>query len=605
MSAPSGQVDMMTGARRGVRTVARLVMLLCSLAALWTSATAQAPAVGGGVPKDRQATNIAIITIRGEIDAQGVMAESVERRIRLAERAGADALVFEIDTPGGAVDSVLRICTAIKGSTVQNTAAWINRDAYSGGAIIALACRRILVNDPVNFGDAMPVSGGPLGIVPQEIPTELLKKVLTPLLSDVRDSARRHNEHFGAYLRDEYLVQSIVANDVELWYVRNRETGVRVAIDRAEFERLFPGADAGGPTRLAGLPQSGGGGGSGAAESAPDTGVPAGSRKMALVAGEVEGRQTISSRRPVINGADAGKWELLEKATDGTAPAMLKASDMMFFGLANNDVLPTGEVVHIRSDADVMAYFQGSNLLRLDRTWSEGLTLFLTNIVVRAVLVMIFLVALFVEMTHPGTFVPGLIALAALVALVAPPMLIGMSGWWAIAAIGIGIGLLLVEAFVLPGFGVAGVVGLVLLFAGLIGTFLPRGEGGFPGIGEGGRPAIYGSTAVLLATFTAGVVMYFIAKNFGSLPILGRLVLKDPGTTEESEGFLADAFPPSPAEGVKVGDEGVALTPLRPAGRVEVGERVIDAVAEFGFIDAGSRVRIVTMDGFRTGVERV
>mgnify|MGYP005837612901 CR=1 FL=1 len=585
-----------------LRLVARLALMLCIVAGLWSVAPAQdGSPVPAGVPRDRQATNIAIITIHGEIDAQGVMADSVERRIRLAERAGADALVFDINTPGGAVDSVLRICTAIKSSSVQNSAAWINRDAYSGGAIIALACRRILINDSVSFGDAMPVAGGPMGLIPQQVPQELLKKILTPLLADVRDSARRHNDHFGAYLRDEYLSQSIVANDVELWYVRHRETGVRMCIDRAEFERLFPGADTRGPTRLAALP-----GAASTSQVTPpaDALSPSGSRQMAGVATEVEGRQTLSTRRPVLTDADVGKWELLAKATDGSAPAMFKTDDMLFFGLASNDIDPSGKVVFIRSDADVKAYFQGSNLLRLDRTWSEGLTLFMTNIIVRALLVVVFLVALFVEMTHPGAMLPGAVALVALVALIAPPMLIGMSGWWAIAAIVLGIGFLMVEAFILPGFGIAGILGLLLLFGGLVGTFLPRGAGGFPGVGEDGRPALYGSTAVLLAAFTAGVVIYFVAKNFGSLPVLNRLVLKDPGTTEDSEGFLADAFLPSEADAVKVGDVGVALTPLRPAGRVEVGDKVIDAVAEFGFIDAGQKVRIVTKDGFKTGVEK-
>jgi membrane-bound ClpP family serine protease len=45
------------------------------------------------------------------------------------------------------------------------------------------------------------------------------------------------------------------------------------------------------------------------------------------------------------------------------------------------------------------------------------------------------------------------------------------------------------------------------------------------------------------------------------------------------------------------------MTPLRPAGRVLFGEHVIDAVAEFGFIEAGATVRVISADGFRTAVE--
>lgn len=586
----------------------RLSLLLCSIvltAASFAQPAPNAPASTPLVPKDRQATNIAIITIRGPIDSDGVTATSVQRRIRLAERAGADALIFEIDSPGGALDGVLRICNAIKRSSVQNSAAWINPDAYSGGAVIALACRRILINDPVSFGDAMPITGAPL-IGMKTLTPEQLKKALPPLLAEVLDSARRHNQHFGQYIWDEYLVQAIVANDVELWYALHKPTNARVCIDRAEFNMLFPGQDSGGPTRLVGVP--------GAAQPPtenspqPQPGVPAGSQKMAMVGADVESRQTVASQRPPISPTQAGNWELLAKATDGTAPATFKASDMVFFGLASNEMpVSNGQptLAPIRSDADLLAFFQGKHILRYDSDWSEALVLFLTNWVVRGLLVVVFLIALFVEMTHPGAMVPGGIALIALIALVAPPMLIGMSGWWAIAAILLGLGLLVLEIFIFPGFGVPGVLGLALLFAGLVGTFLPRGDGFFPGMGDGGRSALHGSTVVLLAMFTAGVGIYLIAKHFKSLPILGRLVLHDAGTTEDSESFLADAMIDPAALAVRTGDVGTTITPMRPAGRVEFGERVIDAVAEFGFIPAGRSVRVVVSDGFKVGVEEL
>jgi membrane-bound serine protease (ClpP class) len=108
----------------------------------------------------------------------------------------------------------------------------------------------------------------------------------------------------------------------------------------------------------------------------------------------------------------------------------------------------------------------------------------------------------------------------------------------------------------------------------------------------------------MLAMFTAAVGMYFIARHFGSVPGLGKLVLKDPGTTDESLSFLA-AMADDQAPPAAVGDEGVVITPMRPAGRVEVRGRVVDAVAEFGFIDAGARVRVASVDGVRIGVEPI
>ena len=136
-----------------------------------------------------------------------------------------------------------------------------------------------------------------------------------------------------------------------------------------------------------------------------------------------------------------------------------------------------------------------------------------------------------------------------------------------------------------------GVVGLILLFAGLVGTFVPQGSGAFPTSSHAQSDMLWGATTVLLASFTAGLGMWAIARHFGSLPILGRLVLKSPTADEESESFLS-AMDPDPDGPVQVGDVGTALTPLRPAGRVDMGDHVIDAIAEFGFIPIGSKVRV-------------
>lgn len=577
-----------------------------------TSGSASAPnAPAPTAAASRQANNVAIITIHGEIDSKGVMAESVRRRIRTAERAGADAIVFDINTPGGEVLSVLAICKAIRASSVKNTIAWVNTDAYSGGAIVAMACREIVVNDPASFGDAMPISGTPMGAM--AIPDELLKKMLPPLVEEILTSTRRHNEYVGAYVRDEYLMLSVVANDVELWWVRDKVTGTRVAIDRREFEELFPNTPQGAP-RLGGAP------GTNPPPDyntvAPDTipgqgpvNVPAGSQKLAMVIARAEQNQALPSARPVINPNERDRWELLGKISDGTSAATFSAPDLFYYAIASNPtaVNDKGRVVMtpITSDADIAAFLGSKYMVRLGSNWSEGLVLFLTHIVVRGLIIAVFLMALFVEMTHPGATFPGLIAVFALIALIAPPMLIGMASWWEVAAILLGIALLGIEIFALPGFGLIGGLGLVLLMGGLIATFIPAGHGLFPDSPREQSNLMWAAVTILLAGGTAGVGMYFFARHFGSIPILNKLILKDPGTEVEEESFLAAMAAVDDGPLARVGETGVAITPLRPSGRVQVGEQMLDAVAAFGFIPAGAPVRVVEVSQFRIAVEAV
>ena len=566
------------------------------------------------VPVERQARNVAIISIEGEIDAGGrerrsVMAASVRRRIELAARSGADAIVIDLNTPGGEVGAVIGICDAIKKSGIRNTVAWINPQAYSGGAIIALACREIITNDPATMGDAMPIGIGPRGISAIDN-AELRRKVLPPLITEVLESTNRRNSDAGRYVRDKYLSMAIVANDVELWWVRNNETGTEVSIDRREFGMLFPGRDSGGDTRLARIP--------GVADAAagpldtsmaPTPGDPSGSAKLAGVASELVAQGLVSdqSMRPTFSSADVGKWTLVTKVLDGSAPATFSAGDMQFFNFASNPTVPTGagtvvSIVPIRTDDDIKAFMGATNIRRLDRSWSEGLVVFLTSPWIRGLLIAVFLVSMFIELTHPGILLPGIVAVGALLTLILPSFAIGMASWWEVGAMGAGIGLLALELLVIPGFGFAGVVGALLLFAGLVGTFIPAGQGLFPDSPRQQNDLLRGMIVTLLATVTAIVGFWLIFRNLKAVPVLNKFVLRDPLDDPEDLGTMMGQGDDTPA--VRIGAFGVAQTALRPSGKVLFGDEILDVVAEIGFISPGTRVRVVSATAARISVER-
>lgn len=615
----SGVMNIIRTMWGGLRALVALASMVISCAAQAHGAQAQPVSV----PADRQANRIAVIPIKGEIDGSrwtgdSVMATSVKRRINQAVRDGADMLVFEIDTPGGSLPAALDICREIKQSGVTNTVAWVQGDAISAGAVIGLACRHIVVNDPCIFGDAMPIGVGPTGAMAID-DAELRKKVLPPLILELLDSVRRHNREVGRYSRDEYLAMAIAVNDVELWWVRSKATGVCMAIDRSEFEALFPQADANQPTRLPSIP---GGSSTGNVAGAtrtggtgdfvqPGEGAPVGSSKLAGVVPylrDTEGSLKSESTRPDVKSAQPGEWELLGKITNGTGAAVLSAEDMLYYGLASNLTATesgTGasRLIPIRERDDLKAWSGATEFRAYDPGWTDGLVRFLTNTIVRGILIAIFLMTVFIEMTHPGATVPGLISVVALVALVAPPFLIGLASWWEIGAIAAGVLLIGVEVLVLPGFGVAGILGLMLLFGGLVGTFVPTGAS--PATSSDDQASLLiGLLTVLCAGFTAGTGMYFAIRHLGKLPVLGRIVLKEPGAgdSEEDEEFAAKHMMEESAQ-ARVGEVGVAQTDLRPSGRVMIGERLVDAVAEIGYIKSGTSVKVVSVAGSRVGVE--
>lgn len=549
------------------------------------------------VPAARQAKNVAIITIFGEINA--TTATSVKRRLEQAAAAGANAVVIQLDTPGGEVGAVLEICTAIKQSPVANTVAWVNPNAYSGGAIIALACREIVLARGATMGDALPIQIA-FGML-NKLPENERQKILAPLLAEVVDSARLRGH-------DEKLVQGLVTLGVELWRVESTERpGEFLFIDREEFRTLFGVDPSGSSPRLVGARSASGSPpapapvpADAAAPAAPadTTAFQPASPRLAPLAEQVTDGLSNATRRPVIDAAQRGKWRLIEHVSDGQGVFTFKQADLFDFRLARPASTADGT---INTDEELKAYFGASHLARLDQSWSEALVRFLTNTVVRMVLIAVFLLGLFVEMTHPGLIAPGTVAAAALCALIAPPLLLGAAEWWPVAAIGAGVLLLCLEILVLPGFGIPGVVGLVALFGGLVGVISPSGLALFPDSPAGQGGVLYGVATVAISGTTALGAMVFIARHFGSLPILNRLILQDTPRGDREEMLAAMA----PAEGpVREGDRGVAITPLRPSGRIQVGERIVDVVAEVGLISAGEAVKVVSVSPFRIAVDR-
>ena len=548
---------------------------------------------------------MAVITIKGEINA--VTASSVQRRMREAIAGGAQALVFDIDTPGGEIGAVLEICATIKASSVPNTVAWVNPQAYSGGAIIALACREIIANSAASMGDALPIAIG-LGGAEAATQGELRKKIVPPVLAEVVASARERGW-------DEFIVQAIVIDGVELWWVEETDPadGVprRLAVNEAEFRLLFPGQE---PPRGSPIIVSAKPGGDETRDRAVPAEAPSTSEDPSAfrpasptlrdlspsLSGETEAESAqdldmlaSASQRPVFEPRDAGDWQLAGYLTNGSGPIVMKTAELTRFGFSS---------ATIRSDEELRAFFGAKEIVRLDRSWSEAAVRALSVFWVRGLLIVVFLLAMFIEMSSPGLILPGLTAVVALILLMAPAWMLGLAGWWELVAIGAGVVCIAAEVLVLPGFGVFGIAGLVLLFAGLVGSFLGPGPGVFSAGGQG--ELIRALVTVVLALVTSGVGIGVIVKQFGKLPVLGRLVLDASRMDDEDAGdALIAAMDEDDDPRALIGKPGIAKTPLLPSGKVEVDDVLHDAKSGLGPIETGDAVIVVRVEGWQLVVE--
>ncbi|MBL4590564.1 MAG: hypothetical protein JKY96_01250, partial [Phycisphaerales bacterium] len=433
-------------------------------------------------------------------------------------------------------------------------------------------------------------------------------------LADVTDSARR----FGY---DEYLVQAIAVDGIELWLVENNETGVRYAINFNEYLVLFGDEPVRGKPMLAGA--TGGvstapdpldepdptaeAPGPASVPQAPDHDPSKDFKPASDTLGDIEREFRnperigelafdVASNRPAFSENDAGDYTLIAYVTDGTAAIVMREGQLQTLGFSSGV---------IQNDEELKAFMGATTLVRQGESWSESVVRFLSSPYIRGLFIVVFLVAMFVEMLAPGVGLGGGVALIALGLLLAPPMILGMAGWWEIIAIGAGIVLLLMEAFVLPGFGVFGVLGLLTLFGGLLGTFIPAG-GSFSAPSTQ-QDMLTGATTLLLSLVTASVLGWLIAKNMKSIPILESMILSGAtGVNADPSGHtILKALAPYADDVVRIGDTGVTTTPLRPSGQADIEGELMTVYAGIGYIESGTAVRVTSVTAMRVDVEPI
>ena len=223
-------------------------------------------------------------------------------------------------------------------------------------------------------------------------------------------------------------------------------------------------------------------------------------------------------------------------------------------------------------------------------TWAETFVRFLTNPVVSSLLMTIGLLGLLVEIRTPGFAVPGTIGLISLGLFFWGHWIVQLAGWEELLLVAIGVILLAVEVFLIPGFTVAGVAGIVALVAGLGLTLVGAGATGNAIVAALGRVALS-----LLLALAGGLALLRLLPR---LPFGRRLVL------QSGEASTLGYVSPPESDRQWLGRAGTALSPLRPAGIAEIDGARVDVVSDGGFIEAGTPILVSRVDGNRIVVRR-
>jgi membrane-bound ClpP family serine protease len=231
--------------------------------------------------------------------------------------------------------------------------------------------------------------------------------------------------------------------------------------------------------------------------------------------------------------------------------------------------------------------------------WLDEFAEFLRRPVTRIFLVMIGIVCLMLELKMPGVGVPGVIAAVCFVLFFWSHSQSAGLDLLGVLLFVLGLVLIALEIFVLPGFGVAGISGVLLVVFSLALVALEkRPQTSAEWMALLGMMGQFG-LALLGALLLAVVLVSYLP----SIPYLNRLILRPKAEAEVTGEPAPEAVRPETA--ALLGAIGVAATPLRPAGKVKLGDEYIDVVAEGAYVEPGSRVQVVEIEGNRVAVKEV
>jgi len=283
----------------------------------------------------------------------------------------------------------------------------------------------------------------------------------------------------------------------------------------------------------------------------------------------------------------------------------LTASRALEYGVARTVVGDVNEALAFLENRDGVR-FSGPPML-LEPSWSEHMVSWLNSPAVMAILVMLALLGVYIEFSTPGLGLPGLVAVICFTLMLGSKYLVGMANWVEIAILFIGIVLLLIEIFVLPGFGVAGILGIGLMFIGLFGMLIRNAPDELPWPETPTDWNLLSSGVLSLALGFGGflVLAWIVSRYLPRLPFMSGLILAPAAAGARGVSQISMTAPPESSERqLHVGDAGEAVTRLRPAGKARFGDALVDVVATGEFLDKGTKLEIIAIHGSRVVVKQ-
>lgn len=221
---------------------------------------------------------------------------------------------------------------------------------------------------------------------------------------------------------------------------------------------------------------------------------------------------------------------------------------------------------------------------------------FFLNPFISGILILIIIGGIYFELQTPGIGFPLFAAITALVLYLVPYYLNGLAANWEVLAFFIGIILLMLEIFVIPGFGIAGVAGITLTIGSLVLIMVNNDALDFEFVRM--NDILIAASSAMIGLMSGIALLLFGSSKIADTKAFKRMALTD--TQQRSKGYSAN-FNKEPM----VGKRGTAHTILRPSGRVIIDGQLYDAFTKAGYVEKGTPIEVIDEEGSTLRVKEI
>ncbi len=430
----------------------------------------------------------------------------VRRGVKEAIAARADLLVLDMETNGGRVDTtreIIGVLNEFKG----DTATFVNKDAFSAGAFIAVATKKIFMAPESVIGAAAPIIMSPGGDGVEKIPDTYEKKMTSAVRAMVRTSAEKNGHNVA-------VVEAMIDKTRGLVLTNVTASATNAVVIAKEGDILT------------------------------------------LTNTEAEKEYGIPSRK------------LLSSGTVKDIDALLV--QLGYAGAAQHRILPTG--------------------MEKIGSWLN---------MISPLLLIIGVAGIYIEFKTPGFGLPGIVGIAAFALYFLGGYIAGLSGAEWVLVFFLGLALVCVEFFLYPGTIVFGFTGAGLILMAVVMAMLdlypattPSVLPAMPSLDKFNLPL----NNLLIASIGGGVTIWLLSFLLPKTLFYRALV------SQSASGMQTEAVFEGQRK-TRLGQIGVTTSPLRPGGKAQFGEELLDVISQGEMLPKGTRVRIVGSSGGEAVVE--